>query len=293
MRRSSKTYILIILIAALFGCWWVGTTREAAAAEKEYGIPASEEALQENFSYLSIKQLDQETEMTDPVDINLSQAEDGYEITAGGQFHLTGELRGTLVINALEENVHLFLDNVSITSVTGPAIYCHDTNKLVITLLPGTENTLSDSGRYHTDEKLEACVYSECDLTINGTGGLSVNGYYKDAVRSKDIVKIIDGVYKIKCKRTGIHGNDGVLISGGDFRISSEKNGIKTTKSGPEGRGNIIISGGEFTIIAGRYAFVVALANIVIYNCSILERSVVNTYDVGGVISVEEGCVQS
>lgn len=158
----------------------------------------------------------------------------------------------------------MFFDNVAVTSKTGPAIYCQGANKLIITLLPGTENRISDSGSYRADAELEACIYSECDLTINGTGELVVNGYYKDAIQSKDIVKILDGVDTIKCKRTGIHGNDGILISGG-----------------------------EFSIIAGRYAFVAAKADLLVYNCTVFERNIVNTYDVGGTTSIQEGCVQS
>lgn len=293
MRYSSKPFILIVLLIALVACWVFGTVHERTAAKTQVDFPATEEELQEISPYLSIKQLDQETEMTDSVDLDLSGIEDGYEITSGGQFHLTGELRGTLVINAAEQNVHLFLDNASITSKSGPAIYCRDANKLVITLMPGTENTISDSGHYHADEEIEACIYSESNITFNGTGELVVNGYYKDAIRSKDIVKMLDGAYTIKCKRTGIHGNDGILISGGNFMISSEKYGLKTAKSGADGRGNMIISGGELSIVAGRYAFVVTKANLLICNCTVFERSVVNTYDVGGIMNVQEGCVQS
>lgn len=291
--NSNRIALIIVLAAALFACWQLGAAYERSLVDRQVVIPSNEEELGKDYPYLSINQLDQETEMTDPVDIDLSQIEDGYEITAGGQFHLTGELRGTLVINATEENVHLFFDNVSIVSKSGPAIYCHDTNKLVITLMPDTVNKISDSGSYHADAEIESCIYSECDLTFNGTGGLVVNGYYKDAIRSKDVVKILDGVYTIKCKRTGIHGTDGIVVSDGDFMISSEKYGFKTTKSGAEGRGNMIISGGELSIIAGRYAFVVDKANLLIYDCTIFESSVVSTYDVGGIMNVQEGCVQS
>lgn len=290
MRYSNRPYVAVILLLVLFVCWKAGTAYEAAA-DKAPEIPATEQELQKNFSYLTIKELDLETEMTAPVEVDLSQQQDGYEITAAGEVHLTGELRGTLVINAAEQNVHLFLDNVSITSRSGPALYCKNTNKLVITLMPGTENIISDSGDYRADEEVEACIYSECDLTINGTGGLTVNGYSKDAIRSKDIVKLLDGDYTIKCKRTAIHGNDGIVVGGGSFMISSEKYGLKTVNSGAEGRGNILISGGELSIIAGRYAFVVTKADLFIYNCTVYQRSVLSVYDVGGTARVQEGCV--
>ena len=289
MRNSNKLYLAILLVFALFICWKIGTAYET---EKVPDIPVSEDDLRESFPYLALTAMDHETEMTAPVDLNLSELWDGYEITGGGQYRLTGELRGSLVINAPEENVHLFLDNVTITSRSGPALYCQNANKLVITLLPGTENTISDSGDYRAEGLVESCIYSECDMTLNGTGELSVNGYYKDAIRSKDIMKILGGDYTIKCKRTAFHGTDGIVVTDGHFMISSEKYGFKSTKKSSDGRGNIIISGGELSIIAGRYAFVTEKANLYIYDCTVYQRSVMSVYDVAGAALVQEGCVQ-
>lgn len=290
-KLAGKLCALSCLVLTLFICWEVGMAHEAI--DPTYlEIPETEEKLKEDFPYLAITPLDLETELTTPIDVYLPHAQDYYEITTGGQFHLVGELSGTLFINAKEQNVHLFLDNATITSRSGPAIYCQDAGKLVITVMPGTKNIISELGDRRADEEAEACIYSECDMTINGTGELAVNGYYKDAIRSKDVVKILDGVYNIKCKRTGIHGNDGVVVAGGRITISSEKYGLKTANSGTEGRGNIIVSGGGFSIIAGRYAFVTAKADLLIYNCSISESSVVNTYDVGGMWRIQEGCIQ-
>ena len=286
-----KLCILFILMFALLICWKTGMNHKAASSQF-LDIPVTEEELQEDFPYLSLTQRDQETELTSSTDIDLSQIPESYEIAMGGQFHLTGELRGTLFINAKDENVHLFLDNVSITSKSGPAIYCQNADKLVITVMPGTENIVTDFGGYREEDEAESCIYSKCDMTLNGTGGLTINGLYKDAIRSKDIVKILDGVYTIKCKRTGIHGNDGVLVAGGNITVSSEKYGLKTTNFGSGGRGNMIISGGSLSIIAGRYAFVTTRADMLIYNCSISENSIIDAYDIGGMLRVQEGCVQ-
>ena len=289
MRSSNKPYLAVLLMVALFVCWKIGT---AAAAEKVPEVPIPEEELREYFPYLAITTLDQETEMTAPVDLNLTGLSDGYEITSGGEYHLSGSMRGSLVIDAADQNVHLFLDNASIKAASGPAIYCKDANKLIVTLMPDTENSISDSGDYRADGEVEACIYSTCDMTFNGTGALVVNGYYKDGIRSKDTVNILDGVYEILCKRTAIHGTDGIVVTDGNFSISSEKYGFKTTKSSAEGRGNIIISGGEFSIIAGRYAFVTTKADLFVYDCTIYQRSVMSEHDVGGTARVQEGCIQ-
>lgn len=80
-------------------------------------------------------------------------------------------------------------------------------------------------------------------------------------------------------------------MSGGQFDISSEKNGFKTTKEGADGRGSLIIGGGTMSIIAGRSAFVTTKASVYIFNCSIKSHSVVSTYDIGGLHRVQEGCL--
>lgn len=290
-RLLGKLLALLLLIAALAACWETGKNRGSYADTRVPDAPDTLEELEENFAYLAVTQLDEQTDPAEAETIDLSQYEERCDIREGGSYRLTGELEGSLYISAKEQNVHLFLDNAVITSEFGPAVQCDRADKLVITLLPGTENFISDNGRYHADAEIEACIYSDCDVTFNGTGALTVNGYYKDAIRSRDIVKILDGSYTIKCKRTGIHGNDGVVINGGDFMISSEKYGIKTTKSGPEGRGNLMIGGGELNIIAGRYSVVAVQGNLYIYNCSINHRSIVDFADVSGLRRIQEGCV--
>ena len=289
MRRLNKLYLAILLVFVLFICWKIGAAYET---EKLPDFPMTDEELRENFPYLAVTQIDHVNEMTAPTDLNLSTLSDGYEITEAGEYHLTGELRGSLIIDTPEENVHLFLDNVSITALSGPALYCKGANKLVITLMPDTKNYISDSGDYRAEETVESCIYCENDLTFNGTGELTVNGYYKDAIRAKDIIKILGGDYAIKCKRTAIHGTDGIVVTDGVISISSEKFGFKSTKSSIEGRGNIIISGGELSIIAGRYAFVTEKANLYIYDCTVYQRSVMSPYNVAGATLVQEGCVQ-
>jgi hypothetical protein len=257
-------------------------------------IPVAEEKFDETFPYLAVTELDQKTEPENAIEVNLADYKDEIVLDAAGDYILTGSLNGHILIETKEQNVHLFLDNVSITSKGGPAILVADDSgdKLVITLMEGTENAISDNGDFRDYDEYEGAIEASCDITLNGAGALIVNGYYKDAIHSKDIVKVLDGSYTIKCKRNGIMANDGILVNDGAIAISSEKNGLKTSKRGEGGRGNLVVSGGELSIIAGRYAFVTTKANIYIYNCTVYNRSIVNTYNCGGVRSVQEGCVQ-
>ena len=284
---------LIVLVLALGVCWAVGfvVEREAGNKHNYIGVPMSEEVIEKEFSYLAPNELDWTTESAEYKDIDLSSAEAPLEIHEGGDYRLKGKLNGQIHINAPDQIVHLYLDGTEITSKSGPAVWCEDAAKLIITLAEGSVNTIADSGDYRKYIDEEGSIYSVCDMTINGSGTLNVFGYYKDAIRSKDIVKILDGTYDIRCKRTAVQGNDGVMVSGGQFDISSEKNGFKTTKEGPDGRGSLIIGGGTMSIIAGRSAFVTTKASVYIFNCSIKSHSVVSTYDIGGLHKVQEGCL--
>jgi hypothetical protein len=293
-RIISRLLVLLLLCTGLVICWNAGKAYEKSGSSKYISVPVAEGDFDETFPYLSVTELDSVTAPENATELRLDDFGSEVYLNSGGDYILSGSLNGHILIDAKEQNVHLFLNGVSITSAGGPAILLPDNSgeKLVITLVDGTDNTISDNGDFRDYDEYEGAIEASCDITINGTGTLAVNGYYKDAIRSKDIVKILDGNYTLKCKRNGIMGNDGVLVSAGNITISSEKNGIKTSKKGEDGRGNLIISGGDLSIIAGRYAFVTVKANIYIYNCTIYNRSIVDTYDCGGLKRIQEGCVQ-
>ena len=293
--KTARILALIVLVCVLAACWAVGYVlerKEAGYAKYTYiDAPLSEEELAEDFSYLAVSELDEMTESREYREIDLNQEDSVLEIHEGGDYRLKGKLNGQIHISAPDQVVHLYLDGVEISSKSGPAIWCSDAAKLVLTLTEGSENTISDSGDYRSYVDEEGCIYSVSDLTINGSGSMKVFGYYKDAIRSKDIVKILGGNSSIKCKRSAVHGNDGVVVTGGTIEISSEKYGFRTTKLGADGRGSLLIRGGEISIIAGRSAFVTTKANVYLYNCHIVSHSVVSTYDIGGLHKVQEGCI--
>ena len=291
-KLPGRILALVLLGVALAVCWKMGVRHKiAVTGNKDLNMPLSLEDLERDFHALSASDIDRAFECENPVHIVVDRDQHMVEITEGGDYLLTGEMTGTIHIRAKDQHVHLFLNGFHLTSESGPAVFCEEADKLLITLVDGSQNTFSDSGDYREHTDTEACLYAACDLTINGTGNLTVFGYYKDAVRSRDVLRILGGNYSVKSKRTAFHGNDGILICEGDFEISSEKNGFKTAKKGADGRGSLIIAGGKMRIIAGRYSFVASRADIWICGCSIESRSVVETFDVGGTKKVQQGCI--
>ena len=151
-------------------------------------VGGSMEAEQEQTAANGVRQyevtnFDCSTSDAEAQEINLSDLEEGagenyvYDsgrltIVHAGNYKLTGKMNGgNIVIRVCEDEVvHLILDDVEIKSFEGPAIYVENAAKAVITAKEGTENVLSDNSMY--ERELEACIFSNCDLTLNGNGML-------------------------------------------------------------------------------------------------------------------------
>ncbi len=242
-----------------------GQNGEAAAAQTGSNGEAVQARQDEEWLEERLKQ-DRRTKhdlRTEPEDVektermDLDACEGGKIIlSGGGDIWLSGSLEGQVIVDAQEDElVHLYLDGVKITSAKGPALWVREAAKVIVTLVSDTESVLTDSPAYEDCEEAPACLYSVCDLTINGDGALRVSGYYEDGVRSKDRIKVLDGTLSVQAKGDGIRGNDGIYMYHASVDIESEQNGLRTANQGAEDRGVIEVNGGTLSVIAGRNGF--------------------------------------
>ena len=178
-------------------------------------------------------------------------------IKAPGDYVLTGTLYdGQIKIDSdAAENVHLIMNDVHISCKTSSAIYADSADKLIITLPEGTDNSLADADEYFNDDKAKACLYSKCDLTINGTGTLHITGNYNNAVSCKDDIKIAGGDLYIYAKNNGIKGNDSVSVFGGSIRVTAGSDAVKSDNDENPEKGFIYIENGELALTAGDDVF--------------------------------------
>ena len=177
-------------------------------------------------------------------------------ITEEGVYYITGTLDdGQIVVNADKAKVQLVLDNVNISCSASAAIYGMDSDKIFITLVEGSKNTLSDGSSYtyaeDTVDEPDACVFSSDSLTINGSGSLTVTGNYADGIRSKDDVVITGGTISVKAASDGIKGKDYIAVCDGNITVDAGEDGIKSTNATDEGMGFVYIEGGTFAITSG------------------------------------------
>lgn len=209
---------------------------------------------------------------------------DGRQITirSAGTYLLKGKLgQGKIVVSVCEdEMVHLILDGVEIRSAEGAALYVENAAKVVLTLKEGTENNFSDGPEY--DDEIKACIFSNVDLTINGSGFLAVYGYHADAVRSKDQLKLVETRLYVKSKKNGIRGNDGVIIRDSEVEAECEKTGILSSGASDM----VIIQGGSCKIIAGENA-VAANRYISVSGCQTDFYAVLETFRCDGILETD------
>lgn len=256
-----------------------------------YADTSSSAPLQGNVdavAKIALSTADQETNCVEQNVIDLNQLEEICRITQPGCYLLSGELDGTIQIDAEDQLIHLVLNGVVVESSQGPAVEVLSAGKVFVTLQDGSENFLLDAATYPKASDANACLSSSCDMTINGTGSLHVYGYYKDAIHSKDVLKILGGNLFVQAKRNGLRGNDGVVIRCESLDVQSEKNGIQSTKFGEGAKGNVEIYDSNCSVIGGEYAISCA-SDLYIADSSIYTLGVLADIKVDGTSTIEEG----
>ncbi|WP_071131422.1 carbohydrate-binding domain-containing protein [Enterococcus timonensis] len=174
-------------------------------------------------------------------------------ITKGGNYLISGTFTGTIEVNTTEE-VHFILDGVTLTNETGPAINIIEAEKVIVTLAKDSENTISDGADYAAvgSDDPNAAIYSKTDLTFNGSGELTVEGNYDNAIQSKDDLTFIAGTYQITAVNNAIKGKDKVAILDGDFTLTTTSgDAIQASNADETDKGFVAIDGGTLVVDSG------------------------------------------
>lgn len=164
---------------------------------------------------------------------NVEITDGDVKILGGGVYVLSGELTdGSIIVDSDDgAEVRLILNGVAITSADFSSVYIKQAEKTVISLVPNTENILTDGASYNEekseDGKPTACLYSKDDLTINGTGKLTINANFKDGIKANDVLKITEGDITVNAADEGINANDYAAFMQANVNITSGGDAIK------------------------------------------------------------------
>lgn len=174
-------------------------------------------------------------------------------ISQEGTYRLTGTLEGMVIVDVPDTaKVQLVLDGAQITSATSAALYVREADKVFLTTASGSENTLANGGEYLAidDNNIDAAIFSKADLTLNGTGSLTVQAPAGHGVVSKDDLALTSGTYTITAASHGLSGKDSVRIANGTYTITAGKDGIHAENSDDTSLGFLYIANGTFQITA-------------------------------------------
>lgn len=184
-------------------------------------------------------------------------AADGAVVTISeeGTYVLSGTLGdGHVVVDAPDTaKVQVVFDGVNIACSNGPAFYVKSADKCFVTLADGSENMLADGATYAADAEDEpyGALFSKDDLTINGSGSLTVEGAYENGIVSKDDLVITGGTINVNAVADGLRGKDCVKIADGTITVVAGGDGIKSNNDSDATRGFVSIDGGTITVNAG------------------------------------------
>ena len=155
-------------------------------------------------------------------------------ISNGGWYVLTGTLEdGKIIVDAHDSSkVWIRLNGVTVSCSDDACLRVDQADKVFLTLAEDTENSFS-SGTVYSEEALAdntgGTIFSHDDLTINGSGSLSITAGYKHGIDVNDSLVITGGNITITAPQDGIHVSDSLrfmeaslTIDAGDDAVHSD-----------------------------------------------------------------------
>ena len=174
-----------------------------------------------------------------------------------GVYVISGNWENGQILVDLESagTAQLVLNGVSLHMEDSAPIFIKKAEKTVLTLAEGTDNVISDGANYvytnASDDEPSAAIFSKADLTINGSGALTVHANFKDGIVSRDDLKIMDGTVHIYSVDDGLIGRDLLAVRTGQLHIEAAGDGMKSTNDEDTSKGQIVLEGGVFEITSG------------------------------------------
>ena len=185
-------------------------------------------------------------------------------IVAAGSYRVTGTLAdGQVVVDTDDDGtVTVILAGAKISSSTSAPLVIADAEAAEVVLEAGTENTLSDATTYvfadPEEDKPSAALFSTSDLTISGSGALTVTGNYNDGIASKDGLTITGGTITVSAVDDGIRGKDTLVIEDGAITVAAGGDGLTADNDEDATLGTITVAAGTLNVTAGGDAITAA-----------------------------------
>ncbi|MBQ0025933.1 MAG: carbohydrate-binding domain-containing protein [Lachnospiraceae bacterium] len=251
MSKPVKIILISVLSIILVGLviYCIGFSRQPEENIANTSAKTSEEALAEAARLLNSAA----TGNASAQNITLSDSgAHSVKISSPGIYKVSGTLsEGQLTVNCNGE-VILILDGVEIRNSSGSAILIEDASHTMVYLAEGSNNIIVSGTEQEitganasTDSATGATLYSRDNLSIGGSGTLSVGGYINNAIATTNHLSVLGGELSLTAVNNGLKGNDSVTVLGGNINMSCGNDGVKSENDISIEDGTITIAGGN------------------------------------------------
>jgi len=265
-RISNFTFIKCLCLLALLLCFISCSSEKGSSSDDDATTPtSSDESTTENSDdHEAIDDYVWDSTSVNHIILNgdsISENSDGVTvtgriatITAAGNYTITGTLEdGQIIVDTEDaDTVRLILNGVDISNNSSAPIFVNNAEKVIIVLTENTVNTVTDAATYlfaNADEdEPNAAIFSKSDLTIYGSGSLTVDGNYNDGIASKDGLIIDNADITVTAVDDGIRGKDYLVVKEGLITVTAGGDGLKSDNEDDVTKGYISIESGEFAI---------------------------------------------
>ena len=175
-------------------------------------------------------------------------------ITKDASYIISGKLDdGMIIVDAPDTaKLQIVLNGADITSKTSAPLYILEADKVFLTTAPNSVNTLSSGESFIAIDKndIDAAIFSKQDLTVNGSGTLTVNSPAGHGIVSKDDLVITSGTYTINAASHGLDANDSIRIVNASITVTAGKDGIHAENNDDASKGFVYVASGTLKIEA-------------------------------------------
>ena len=225
---------------------------EASASDQQTAA-ATTAANTADTEYFTDRDMEQTPDLSEAKTLTVEDGQD-ISITEEGVYVLKGTAKDvTVTIEAAEDaKVQIVLDGVNITNTDSPCIYEKSADKVFVTTVSGSDNTLAVTGEFTADgdTNTDGVIFAKDDLVLNGTGSLTVTSS-DNGIVSKDDLKITGGTISITADNKGLDANDSIRIADGTITIDAADDGLHAEDNDDDTTGFIYIAGGNLKISCG------------------------------------------
>lgn len=176
------------------------------------------------------------------------------QITQEATYLISGTLDdGMLIVDAPDSaKVQLVFRDAHITSTTCAALYILQADKVVLTLAPGSDNSLRSTGSFQAldGNNIDAALFSKEDLSINGSGSLAVSSYEGHGIVCKDDLVVAGGQLQIEAASHAMDANDSIRFASAQLSATAGKDGLHCENSDDASLGFVYIQSGSLALQA-------------------------------------------